>query len=265
MPYSVSQYAANRDKLLQHIIAVLSADERFVAAWLTGSFGRGEQDELSDLDLSVVVADSSTQSFCACSEEAITRITSDERLAFYQQFGRPLVLREQRSFEGSGCFNHVSYREIAAVVDWVFLPQAATRRPTECRLLFDRVGIPVAHPATIESVEERAARASSEVGFFWVMMTVALKYLSRRDTVAFYGFVSALYWAIQNVKRHVTGASWKYRRVDFALVCTQQEQAVMLRQLCEEMLALMPKVEALGGYVPDNPMQVIDRWLEMVD
>ena len=49
--YTTEQYAHNRDRLFQRILTYLQTDERFVAAWLTGSFGRGEEDNLSDFDL----------------------------------------------------------------------------------------------------------------------------------------------------------------------------------------------------------------------
>ena len=58
-------HAAARDALLERIVAALRADERFVAAWLRGSFGRGDDDELSDLDLDVVLRDADAPVLCA--------------------------------------------------------------------------------------------------------------------------------------------------------------------------------------------------------
>src|SRR5579872_918829 len=138
MVYTSAMYRANHDVLLQHMLAVLNADERFLAAWLTGSLARGEEDDLSDLDLSVVVADAFSEQFCSCSPVAVTNNTSPERQALYEQFGQPLVLREDRSWLGEGsCFNHVSYRGTALVVDWVFLPQAKAQRPAQSRFFFE--------------------------------------------------------------------------------------------------------------------------------
>lgn len=265
MVYTPAMYRANRDVLLQQILAVLSTDERFLAAWLTGSLARDEEDDLSDLDLSVVVADAFSEQLCSCNHVAITSNTSPERLALYKRFGQPLVLREDRSWLGEGsCFNHVSYRETALVVDWIFLPQAKAQRPAQSRVLFDKAGIPVA-PDIAESLEERRAFASRDVGFFWLMMTVTLKYLLRRDTVAFYGFISALYWAIQDVKKRIVGESWHYKRAAYPLVGTLPEQVTLVRQFCNEMLALMPEVVQLGGSVPDDPMSVIEVWLSMAE
>ena len=46
-----------REALVASIIAALTADERIVAAWLTGSHARGDADAVSDVDLTVVLAD----------------------------------------------------------------------------------------------------------------------------------------------------------------------------------------------------------------
>ncbi len=57
MSTSRTNYVEAREALLADIGTALKNDERFVAAWLAGSYGRGEQGMFSDLDLHVVVAD----------------------------------------------------------------------------------------------------------------------------------------------------------------------------------------------------------------
>lgn len=265
MVYTTTMYRANREALLQHIIAVLSSDERFVAAWLTGSLALGDGDDLSDLDLSVAVSDDYVDGFCACGPDAVTENTSPERQQLYEQFGHPLVLREDRSWLGEGsCFNHVSYRETAMVVDWVFLPQSKAQRPARSRVLFDKVSIPVA-PPVMESLEERRKLASRDVGFFWLMTTVTVKYLLRRDNIAFYGFISTLYWTIQQVKKHIAGENWQYQNTKYPLAKTLQEEVALVRHFCNEMLVLMPEVVKLGGHVPEEPMSIIELWLSMAE
>jgi predicted nucleotidyltransferase len=54
---SLQTYTGKREQLLAKIIAAISGDDRFVAAWLTGSYGRSNQDALSDIDISIVVND----------------------------------------------------------------------------------------------------------------------------------------------------------------------------------------------------------------
>lgn len=48
-------------------------DQRFVAAWFAGSYGRGEQEWFSDLDLHMVVADSYTQLLCIVPSFALSK------------------------------------------------------------------------------------------------------------------------------------------------------------------------------------------------
>jgi len=266
--YTPEQYAHNRDAFLQRVQAFLQNDERFVAAWLTGSFGRGAEDNLSDFDLRVVVADRYVKSLCSCGPNATTRITSEDRLTLYKQFGEPLVLREDASFPSDGeggCYNHVMYRETATTVDWVLIPQATAKIPSEeCRLLFDKVGLPMKPPPIAESLEDRATQASRDIGFFWLMTAIGIKYMLRGDTVALYGFLGSTYYALQEVKRLAAGEPQRYAHGSIkTLATTPQAQVALIRQLCAEMLEVMPHIAALGGYVPEDPMSVIEVWLSM--
>jgi ribosomal protein S18 acetylase RimI-like enzyme len=49
--------SAERSMLLDRLDAGLRRDERIVAAWIGGSIGRGEADDLSDIDIHLAVAD----------------------------------------------------------------------------------------------------------------------------------------------------------------------------------------------------------------
>ncbi len=60
----LKELRAERDALLLEATALLEGDERVVAAWLHGSLGRGTADEWSDIDLWVVLADSSIEETC---------------------------------------------------------------------------------------------------------------------------------------------------------------------------------------------------------
>jgi hypothetical protein len=90
------QYTAARDVLLTEITAFLKNDPRFLAAWLAGSFGRGEQTWLSDLDLHVVIAEAYSEILCATPWPSGGR-TTPERLALFQQFGTPTIIFEAHS------------------------------------------------------------------------------------------------------------------------------------------------------------------------
>ncbi|GHO51341.1 hypothetical protein KSX_95040 [Ktedonospora formicarum] len=85
-----------RERLLAEITESLHNDERFVAAWLAGSYGRGEQTWLSDLDLHVVIAEAYSETLCA-TPWPYGAGTTEERLALFQQFGTPSLLFEAHS------------------------------------------------------------------------------------------------------------------------------------------------------------------------
>jgi hypothetical protein len=83
----IAMYRQHREKLLTNITQQLAADSRFVAAWLTGSLGRGEADEVSDIDVTLVVTEAHVESLCARPWQVSGR-TTPPRLALFSQFGQ---------------------------------------------------------------------------------------------------------------------------------------------------------------------------------
>jgi predicted nucleotidyltransferase len=125
-PQRRKQYAADREDLLARIVSTLQADERFVAAWLEGSYVNGTKDDLSDIDLRVVVTDS---------ERGLYEVpwispsfqTTPERHHFLSQFGEPLVIWDTRTFANiaeQGSFSLTYYKTTGVHVDWVLIPKA---------------------------------------------------------------------------------------------------------------------------------------------
>lgn len=258
-------FVENRAAMLAHIVDVLQNDERFVAAWLAGSFGRGEQDDLSDLDIHVVVAEAYNESLCARPWMHGAR-TTGERLALFRQFGEPSVIYEaHENAPEDGTFTYVLYRN-ALNVDWMLIPQATAFREQQTLLLFDRVGILAEEPPVQVSVQERAQEASVMVGFFWVMMPIAIKYMLRDKPVDFQGFLEGLYDTVARIEGLAAGEIVPYPRGARAPLCRDQEERIAaIRHLCDTVLGLMPAVADMGGYVAADPMAVINIWLAMAD
>ena len=98
------------------------------------------------------------------------------------------------------------------------------------------------------------------------MTAIGIKYMLRGDTVALYGFLGSTYYALQEVKRF--GGRGHRNVIQHGsiktLATTSQAQVALIRQLCSEMLEVMPHIAALGGYVPEDPMSVIEVWLSMI-
>jgi hypothetical protein len=260
-----AQHAAYRDELLARISAALSVDDRFVAAWLRGSIGRGEDDAFSDLDLDVIVADQFAAELCARPWQ-VAGYTSDTRLALFTQFGTPAIIHEsQHNAPTGGSFTVVVY-DNALTVDWTLIPQSMARRSAQSRLLFAKAEFPVQPPSIAANLDQRITSASEKVSFFWMMATVTVKYMLRGDGVSFHSLLDGLYRVAAEVGWLVAAQPGHYHRGAYAALClTQQEQIAAVRDVCDRMSTLMAEVARMGGHAPSAPMPVIESLLSLAD
>ncbi|MCP4429334.1 MAG: nucleotidyltransferase domain-containing protein [Chloroflexi bacterium] len=261
-PKTLSEYVANRAQLLEQITRFLEKDERFVAAWLTGSFGRDDADEVSDLDLTVLVDDVFAETLCARPYQ-VGAGTIKARYALFSQFGQPHIVHDNHNnAPPDGSFTFVLYQETALVVDWILRPCADVTRPTLSRLLFDKIGVAVEPPPSVESLEKRIEMASEQVAFFWLMVTVTIKYLIRRDDIYAHHFLDWLHGILRSVRRLVAGEPDRWiRGAQAKMSVTREDQITAVRQICQEMLNVMPDVQRMGGSVPDSPMDTMETLL----
>src|SRR5919106_5158702 len=129
MNKSLQVYTKHRELLLQAIIEKLSTEERFVAAWLTGSFAREEQDALSDIDITLVVDDKYSQVLCS-RPKIVSAQTTKERYELFCLFGQPAFLHENNhNAPHGGTFTFIAYDPHATMVDWILRPLTGAERP----------------------------------------------------------------------------------------------------------------------------------------
>lgn len=253
-----------RDRLLERIVAVLAADERVVAAWLGGSLGRGRGDAWSDLDLWVVVAD----------EHAAD--VGEGRREFVAAVGAPVLIEEApQNAPAGGAYLLVLYggETGAQVVDWSWQPRSVARVPKECRLLFDRVGVPPAPVAVSLGEHERAAALTDAVAVFWVAIAVAGKEIARRNpwtvsqrTAWAMNTLAEVKWLLEHdvpagyddLKDAGSDGRWAFPSA------APGEQFVLLKEMAGAMTALAPRVAALGGAVPEEGARQVVAFLEVV-
>jgi predicted nucleotidyltransferase len=261
---SLQAYRESREALLAKIVQTLSSDDRFLAAWLTGSYARNEADAVSDIDLSVVVSKDHSQILCARHEQTSAQ-TSQERLELFSRFGQPAAIHENNNNapEG-GTFTFVLYHPSALVVDWTLIPYKQARRPFQSYILFDKVDLPVSPPLQPEDLDLRIKLASERIAFFWMMAAVTAKYIFRQDDVFVNYWLEELHKIVREVERLVGGQAKHHRRVSInSFIPTWEGQVQALYRHCDRMLNLMPKVADLGGYVPANPMPTIEILLNL--
>ena len=255
-------HSAQRDALLDHIVALLRADERFVAAWLTGSFGRGEEDAYSDLDFNAVVAAPHDQVLCTRPWQNAGR-TTPERLALLRRFGTPVVVHEaHRNAPEGGTHTNVLY-ESGLELDLNLIPLDRAQRPALSRLLFDQASVPMEPHPPIETLEERRERIGQQIAIFWIMASVTAKYRLRGWDVSVHSMLDALHGQVATVRRLIDGTPPRFRRYapDIPLATTSGTQAAAIRAVCAQMESLAPGVARLGVIVPDNPRTLVEQWL----
>lgn len=166
-------YAEARDTLLTRIVDALEADERVIAAWLSGSFGRGEGDEWADYDLHVVIDDAALPLFLA------------DRDVLYARLGEVVLLQDEipNAPAISDRFHLVNFASPYGPieVDWSFIPASEARKPAGHRTLFQRRLMPSVEMPGLTSDKRRAALRKWAV-FFWAMAPIAVKFAGRGDT-----------------------------------------------------------------------------------
>jgi hypothetical protein len=259
-----ANFAAARETLLAAIRERLEGDERFVAAWLGGSYGRGEVDALSDLDLFCVTTDSAASLLCARSWSSAGR-ASGERLAIVSLFGEPAALHEaHQNAPPAGTFTFVMYRHSGLVVDWTLIPQALARRPPAALLLFARAEIPLEPTPAPASGTEQAEALRERLGYFWLMAVVTARYVARRDIVAVLKLLDILYQTSAEIDALVEGRAAPYRRGSRAsLVLDADGQVLAIRTLAQRAQAVASALSAARGEPADQPMEELNIWLEM--
>jgi hypothetical protein len=128
-------YRRERDNLLARIVAALEADPSIVAVWLAGSIGGGRSDDLSDLDLWIVVEDDRIQEI------------AEDPVAFVHGIAPTIIEIHAPSNAPAGGAYLLTWIDSASgpqQVDWYWQPLTGTLRPAQSRLLLERHPVPPA-------------------------------------------------------------------------------------------------------------------------
>jgi hypothetical protein len=259
-------FRSRRDNFLSEVVTSLSNDNRFVAAWLTGSMSREEADLLSDIDIRLVVSDQFSSSLCTRLEQ-VSAQTSPERYALFSQFGTPALIHENNNNapEG-GTFTFTLYANSVIMVDWVLIPQSKAKRPDGSKLLFDKAGIPVSALFQPESLEQRKKAVAEQWAFFWMMTAITIKYIVRNDGVFATEWIEHLHHIVSEIERWLNGEPWKYHRSSLSqLQSTREKQTESLKQLCARMQRLRPQVSDFIGSDPLTPSAEIETLLSLTN
>lgn len=258
------EYLNERKILLDRLKRLLLSDQRIAASWLAGSLGRGAGDELSDLDLWVVVKD-----------EFISQMVSLRR-DYAAQIGSPaLFVDAPQNAPLGGGYLAVGYEAPAAphLVDWYWQPHSRAFLPGHIGLLFDRAGL-VRQDASPRFSNRRAPdellnSPDHFISFFWMMLLIAAKYVCRRsaETDALLDILRAPFRQAADFlelsdSNLPTGDA---PLPDFPAGKDFRERLHFLCQSAEGMRGFMAKISLMGYAVPDQIVPGALRYLDLVD
>ena len=256
---------AERDALARQIHAALKSDSRVCAAWFftnteTGDLAHlgGATNPWHPLHVQAVVDAEHIQAFIAGRRDYAARI------------GTPLLVVEapQNAPRGGAYLMAIYDGETGPYeVDWYFeLCGPETKTPQQVRVLFDRIGLPQGDKPTPfnnseptqwdneaevnRTLEQKKREETRNVtSVFWAMWLISARYIVRQrsDEPLFLG--EMLRGLLQQTRQFAgdTGAVREQTPLSFAA----PEKVRLLRQMAAEMEALMPRVTATGGAVPD--------------
>lgn len=167
---NLRELEAKRNDILSRIVACLEQDDRVVATWLTGSFGRGEDDAWSDLDLHLAIEDAHLDAWWQARE------------SLYRLIAPPVFIqREMPSNAQEGGHFQLVYFPGPVEVDWNVGPVSLATMPTTSQVVFARREVPLSQVQSIVA-DERRDRLQHATDFFWAMTPIAVKYCGRGAT-----------------------------------------------------------------------------------
>jgi predicted nucleotidyltransferase len=242
----VARQAVRRDAWLREVAHELEEDDRMLAAWLVGSLGDGSADELSDIDMVVVIDERYAEAVLSHPAEEVAR------------FGETVWSQSvPGNAPSGGAYVSAGFQSapLPIAVDWYWQAFGQAVLPSDARLLFHQAAIPSANPPA--SFAELMSRRNSRVGadtdrrtpsdadrvaFFWAMVPVAAKYAAR-------GWDERAADILHGLEEQVdaVGASGASTR-DLSGLMTPLER---LRHLVDQMDRLTPTLHARGIRTPD--------------
>ena len=146
------------------------------------------------------------------------------------------------------------------MIDWVLVPQSKAVRPIQSRLLFEKAFIPIAALPEPDDPEQSRKEVAQQWAFFWMMTAITIKYIFRNDGVFAAEWTEHLHEILHEIERRLDRQPWSYVRSSLSkLQPTREKQLKSIRELCNRMLELRPRVSDFLGLEPLTPTSEIER------
>ncbi|MFD3164438.1 hypothetical protein [Herpetosiphon sp. NSE202] len=159
-----------------------------------------------------------------------------------------------------GTQSFVCYQGIGLIVDWTLVPADKAQRPVDAMILFEHV--PIAVAAASQAEPNPAELIKERVAFFWMMSTVTIKYLIRKDHVFVTTWLEELQRIVLEVERLIEQRPWSYQhgsRSQFTATTLAQKQAI------QSLIAAMLQLTSPLAELRPAPLPELERLLALVD
>jgi len=259
----LQNYRAERDELLHRIQQVLNNDDRVRAAWLWGSVGRDEADELSDLDVWIVVAD-----------EYLDEVAAQRR-TYVAQIGAPLVIVDApQNAPINGAYLLAVYASDIGPhqVDWYWQAQSAACVPPDAHLLLERVTLPhsdtgPSFPGTQKPPQRSALeQITHTIHFFWAMLPIVAKYIARSPTEKQIELLDLVQHPLTEVQTFLDISASVAQDEDIRSVSEPVQKLDLLRAYVTKMETMLPSTAAHGVAIPEATIvSQVRRYLDLVE
>lgn len=238
---------AERAHLLQKALTLLEQDQRVRAAWLFGSMGRGTHDDLSDIDLRIVVAD------------RYIREVSASRDLWAASVGDPLLLLEApQNAPPGGAYLLAMYpgQMGPQYLDLSWQPQSGMKIPREVHVLLNRMTSDEIVPSQeYKQASPKHETAETQLAFFWAMAPITAKYIARADSENARRMLEMLEGTLDKIA-YLSGLEPR-RGARHSVRGGPEEQLVALRDLSAEVERLSPgQANLLKSVSPEVVVQV---------
>lgn len=257
---ALRQHREDRDTLLHSLTTFFQSDPRVRAAWLWGSFGREEADDLSDLDPWLIIADEA-----AAEMGPSVRLYAENTGNFISGGEKP-----KHGPPGGGYFGSLHKgRHGLLHMDCYWQPQSSVAALPEHAVLFDRMNelikLPpsVSAPAIPVSDKEIKGKIEGGLGFAWLMFSIAAKYLAR-DPASDMGLMFYPKPGLEEAGV-LLGQAELFQPEDWIVPEPPSEKVERLRHLIERTEQLREIANAHGCNFSPLYTSCLRRYLELVE
>jgi len=264
---ALREHREDRDALLASLTASLQDDPRVRAAWLWGSFGRGEADDLSDLDPWLIVADDAVGEMGA-------------RLRQYALLTGNFITggeAPQNAPPGGGFFSSLHEgRHGLLHLDCYWQPESAVEQVPERAVFLNRLQEPqIATPQpptapkasdtlmTAEALTDEEDRIAGGIGFAWLMLSIAAKTLARHPDSDM-GLMTYPRPGLEDAAL-LLGLEGFIGPSDWSVPESPLDKVERLRSLAYKTARLMEVADGRGMTLSPRNAVCLNRYLDMVE